>query len=84
MTLTALDLVTAAKQRIRELGHGGARARPGEFRILDVREPAELATVKLPGASRRPIGPLELQIGGHPDFAGGIKAWTKAGLPLKS
>lgn len=119
MTLTALDLVAAAKQHIRELSPGEARVRLGEFRILDVREPAELATGKLPGATHIPRGLLESQIGGHPYFAGaqdadilvyclsggrsalavetlhklgygkavslagGIKAWTEAGLPLE-
>ena len=70
MTLTALDLVAAAKQHIRDLSPGEAQSRLGEFRILDAREPAELATGKLPGATHFPCGLLEFQIGGHPDFAG--------------
>jgi rhodanese-related sulfurtransferase len=119
MTLTALDLVAAARQHIRELDPEEAQAQLGQFRILDVREPTEVATGKLPGAIHIPRGLLEFQIGGHPDFAGahnadilvyclsggrsalavetlhklgyekavslagGIKAWTEAGLPLE-
>ncbi len=119
MTLTALDLVAAARQHIRELSPAEAHAQLGQFRILDVREPAEVATGKLPGATHIPRGLLEFQIGGHPDFAGaqnadilvyclsggrsalavetlhklgygkavslagGVKAWTAAGLPLE-
>jgi rhodanese-related sulfurtransferase len=70
MTMTAMDLVAAAKQQIREISPTEAQALLGKARILDVREPAEFAAGKLPGAVNIPRGVLEFQIGNHPTFTG--------------
>jgi len=70
MSLTAMDLVAAAKQHIREIDLDDARALLGHARVLDVREPAECAAGKLPNAVNIPRGLLEFQIGNHPAFAG--------------
>lgn len=74
MPMTAMDLVAAAKQQIREIGPAEAQPLLGAARILDVREPAEFAAGKLPGAINIPRGVLEFQIGNHPGFAGGQDA----------
>ena len=69
MPLTAMDLVVAAKQHIREVSPEEAKAMLGHTPILDVREPAEHAAGKLPGAVSIPRGLLEFQIGNHPAFS---------------
>lgn len=69
MPLTAMDLVAAAKQHIREVSPEEARAMLGHTPILDVREPAEHAAGKLPGAVSIPRGLLEFQISNHPAFS---------------
>ncbi len=69
MPLTAMDLVAAAKQHIREISPDDAKALLGHTRILDVREPAEITAGRLPGAINIPRGLLEFQIGNHPAFA---------------
>lgn len=68
MPVTAMDLVAAAKQQIREVSPEEASALVGKARVLDVREPAEYAAGKLPGAVNIPRGVLEFQIGSHPAF----------------
>jgi rhodanese-related sulfurtransferase len=65
-----MDLVAAAKLRIREVSPEEAGAWFGNAKVLDVREPAEYAAGKLPGAVNIPRGVLEFQIGSHPAFAG--------------
>jgi len=50
MSLTAMDLVAAAKQHIREIDLDDAKSLLGRARVLDVREPAECAAGKLPHA----------------------------------
>lgn len=69
MPVTAMDLVAAAKQQIREVSPEEASALVGKARVLDVREPAEYAAGKLQGAVNIPRGVLEFQIGNHPAFA---------------
>ena len=69
MPLTAMDLVAAAKQNIREISPEEAKAMLGHTPILDIREPAEYAAGKLPGAISIPRGLLEFQIGNHPAFS---------------
>ncbi|PJK10197.1 rhodanese [Lysobacteraceae bacterium NML120232] len=66
MTVSAAELVAAARQRIREVS-------PGEFHqdrkaalLIDVREPAEFASGHLEGAVNIPRGVLEFQIDAHP------------------
>ncbi|MGZ8219172.1 rhodanese-like domain-containing protein [Methylomagnum sp.] len=68
MPLTAMDLVAAAKQIIREVNHAEATALLGNAPVLDVREPGEYAAGRLPGAVNIPRGVLEFQIGNHPAF----------------
>jgi rhodanese-related sulfurtransferase len=68
MPQTAMDLVAAAKQTIREVNHAEAAALLGNAPVLDVREPAEYAAGRLPGAVNIPRGVLEFQIGNHPAF----------------
>lgn len=68
MPLTAMDLVAAAKQHIREVGPDEAKAMLGKAPILDVREPGEYAAGCLPGAVNIPRGVLEFKIDGHPVF----------------
>ncbi len=70
MPQTPMDLVAAAKQHIREVSPAEASALVGAIQILDVREPAECAAGRLPGAVNIPRGVLEFQIGHHPAFAG--------------
>lgn len=68
MPLTAMDLVAAAKQNIREVSVADAQSHMGRIRILDVREPAEYSAGCLPGAVNLPRGVLEFKIGTLPDF----------------
>ncbi|MEW6039779.1 MAG: rhodanese-like domain-containing protein [Pseudomonadota bacterium] len=70
MALTPMDLVAAAKQRIREVGAGEVRATLGDTLILDVREPEEYAAGHLPGAINIPRGVVEFRIETHPAFQG--------------
>ena len=70
MAMTAMDLVAAAKQNIREVNVTQAQAMLGEALVLDVREPAEYAAGCLPGAINIPRGVVEFQIGNHPAFQG--------------
>lgn len=66
MSLTALDLVAAAKQHILEISPVEAKPLLDRVKILDVREPSEFAAGRLPGAINIPRGVLEFQIGSHP------------------
>ncbi|MEI7868268.1 MAG: rhodanese-like domain-containing protein [Candidatus Methylumidiphilus sp.] len=70
MALTAVDLVTAAKQHITEVDAAQAKNILDKSLVLDVREPAEYAAGALPGAVNIPRGVLEFKIDGHPAFAG--------------
>ncbi|OAI18437.1 rhodanese [Methylomonas lenta] len=70
MALTALDMVAAAKQQIKEIDAATAQSQLGSSLILDVREPAEFAAAHLPGAVNIPRGVLEFKIDSHPDFQG--------------
>lgn len=70
MALTAMDLVAAAKQHIREISVADAQGQAGRMRVLDVREPAEYAAGCLPGAVNVPRGVLEFKIGNLPAFKG--------------
>ncbi|MDH5277167.1 MAG: rhodanese-like domain-containing protein [Gammaproteobacteria bacterium] len=70
MSLTAHDLINAAKSRIREVD-------PGELLVIhrsgapivDVREPDEFADGHIPGAVNIPRGLLEFEVDGHPAVA---------------
>lgn len=68
MSITAQDLVAAAKEQIKEVDVNGAQSQIQHSLILDVREPAEFAAGHLPGAINIPRGLLEFKIGAHPDF----------------
>lgn len=70
MTMTAMDLVAAAKQQIREVDHAAASGLLASALILDVREPEEYAAGCLPGAVNIPRGVLEFKIDAHPLFQG--------------
>lgn len=70
MTLTALDLVAAAKQQITEIDITATQSQLDNCLLLDVREPAEFAAGHLPGAVNIPRGLLEFKIDSHPDFQG--------------
>ena len=65
-----MDLVTAAKQHIQEIDLDDARIMVDHALIMDVREPSEYATGRLPNAVNIPRGLLEFQISNHPAFAG--------------
>lgn len=68
MALTAMDLVAAAKQHIREISVADAKAQLAQVRVLDVREPAEYAAGCLPEAVNIPRGVLEFKIDNLPAF----------------
>lgn len=68
MTLTAMDLVSLAKQHITEIDINTARDSLETSLILDVREPTEYASGHLPWAFNIPRGVLEFNITKHPDF----------------
>lgn len=68
MALTAMDLVAAAKQHIKEIDPETAKSLLGKSPVLDVREPSEFAAGCLPGAVNIPRGVLEFKIDGHPAF----------------
>lgn len=70
MALTPQDLVAEARQHIREVDVPQALALLPTVRVLDVREPAEFAEIRLPGAISIPRGVLEFRIGDHPAFQG--------------
>lgn len=67
MSLTAIELVQAAKKNIEEINLEQAQALIGKVPVLDVREPAEFAAGCLPGAVNIPRGLLEFKIASHPE-----------------
>lgn len=68
MTITAMELVAAAKNTISEVDIETTKATLSENLILDVREPAEYAAGYLPNAINIPRGVLEFKISSHPAF----------------
>lgn len=68
MSITALDLVAAAKKNISTCDIETVRSNLSNHLILDVREPAEYAAGCLPGAINIPRGVLEFKIAAHPAF----------------
>ncbi len=68
MSLTAMDLVAEAKQKISEISVVAAKTKLSETPVLDVREPAEFAAGHLPGAVNIPRGVLEFKIGSDPQL----------------
>ncbi|QPK64258.1 rhodanese-like domain-containing protein [Methylomonas sp. LL1] len=68
MSITAQDMVAAAKQQIKEIDSATAQSWLDNSLVLDVREPAEFAAGHLPGAVNIPRGLLEFKIDSHPDF----------------
>jgi rhodanese-related sulfurtransferase len=70
MTMTAMEMVAEAKQKIREVDAAQAQDLLGKVLVLDVREPTEYAAGCLPGAVNIPRGTLEFKIDGHPAFQG--------------
>lgn len=70
MAMTAMEMVAAAKQNIREVNISEAGLMLDRALVLDVREPGEYAAGRLPGAVNIPRGVLEFQIGNHPAFQG--------------
>ena len=67
MSLTAHDLINAAKRRIREVGALELLSVRGEGApIVDVREPEEFEDGHIPGAVNIPRGLLEFEVDGHP------------------
>ncbi len=62
---TAADLIAEAKQRVREIGPDEVRAlreREPDLVLLDVREPNEVATGRVPGAVAIARGVLEAAV----------------------
>lgn len=70
MAMTAIQLVAAAKQKIREVDQATGCNLLESALILDVREPAEYSAGCLPGAVNIPRGTLEFRIDTHPMFQG--------------
>jgi len=71
MTQTAQDFLSDAKTRIREIQAEELRAlQAAGTPVIDVREPAELAAGKIPGAVNIPRGVLEFEVDGHPAVNG--------------
>ena len=70
MAMTAMDLVAAAKQHIREVDQTTGCSLLETALVLDVREPEEYTAGCLPGAVNIPRGVLEFRIDSHPLFQG--------------
>ncbi len=68
MSITALDLVAAAKKTISICDIETVKSDHSNHLVLDVREPDEYAAGCLPGAINIPRGVLEFKIGAHPAF----------------
>ena len=66
MSLTASDLVAAARQRILEVTPRQVHDDPGNAVVIDVREPAEFESGHLPGAVNIPRGVLEFKLSNDP------------------
>lgn len=72
MTTSAQQLVTAARQQIREIDPLAAAAALDVLKppvLIDVREPGEFAEAHLVGAINIPRGVLEFQVDAHPALA---------------
>lgn len=67
--LTAADLVTEARARIREVVPADFAAATGDAVLIDVREPAEFETGHIPSSINIPRGVLEFQVDAHPAVA---------------
>jgi rhodanese-related sulfurtransferase len=70
MSVTAMDLVANAKQKITEISVSDTKIGLSTYFILDVREPAEYEAGHLPNAINIPRGVLEFKINSHPTFSG--------------
>lgn len=68
MSLTAMDLVAAAKKNIKEVDVASAKSDFSKYIVLDVRAPGEFVSGSLPGAINISRGVLEFKIESHPDF----------------
>ncbi len=68
MSVTAMDLVAAAKHNITEITVDTAKNKLPNLIVLDVREADEFAAGSLPGAINIPRGVLEFKITAHPEF----------------
>ena len=69
MTMSAKELVQAAKKVIKEVNIDEANAMIAEGSIaLDIREPAEFEAGHIPNAIHIPRGVLEFKIDGHEAF----------------
>ena len=67
MRQTVQQLLAEAKSRIREITADELRALQARgVPVVDVREPAEYAAGRVPGASNIPRGVLEFEVDGHP------------------
>lgn len=67
MRQTIQQLLAEAKSRIREINADELRALQARgVPVVDVREPAEYAAGRIPGASNIPRGVLEFEVDGHP------------------
>lgn len=81
---TVQDLVSAAKNRIREIDHAELAALLAQGApLVDVREPGEFAEGRIPGAVNIPRGVLEFEVDGHP-AVNGVKdaALSHRGAPV--
>ncbi|MEE9395761.1 MAG: rhodanese-like domain-containing protein [Methylococcales bacterium] len=68
MSITAMDLVAAAKQNITEVSTSQSESGLGDMLVLDVRELEEFEAGFVPGAINIPRGVLEFKIDNHPAF----------------
>ena len=67
MRQTIQQLLAEAKSHIREINADELRALQARgVPVVDVREPAEYAAGRIPGASNIPRGVLEFEVDGHP------------------
>ena len=67
--ITAADLVTEARAKIREVMPADFSTQQGNAIVIDVREPAEFETGHIPGSINIPRGVLEFQVDAHPAVA---------------
>jgi rhodanese-related sulfurtransferase len=66
---TAASLVAEAREKIREVAPLTFAAHRQDEILIDVREPAEFETGRIPGAINIPRGVLEFQVDAHPAVA---------------
>jgi rhodanese-related sulfurtransferase len=70
MILTPADLVAEARRQITEIDVAATAAAVAQgIAVIDVREPAEFAAGRLPGARNVPRGVLEFKTGEQPALA---------------